>query len=128
MPCVRIATGPWIGGREGDMLEAVQTALVEAFKIPPTDRDVVLDVYEPHRRLVPGGRSDRFTRIEIIGIAARSMEAKRALYRILADKLEHLGVPRRETRFVLIEPMPENWGVTGGVPASEVNLGFKIDV
>lgn len=126
MPCVRIATG--IVGREAELLEAVQAALVEAFKIPQTDRDVVLDIYEPHRRMLSPGRSDRFTRVEIMGIAARSMEAKRALYRILADKLEHLGVPRRETRFVLIEPAPENWGVNGGVPASDVDLGFKIDV
>ena len=128
MPCVRIATGPWIVGRELELIEGVQAAIVEAFKIPATDRDVVLDIYEPHRRIVSPGRSDRYTRIEIIGIAARSMEAKRALYRLLADNLERLGVPRFETRFVLIEPMPENWGVSGGLPASEADLGFKINV
>lgn len=128
MPCVRIATGPWIVGRELELIEAVQAAIVEAFRISATDRDVVLDIYEPHRRIVPAGRSDRFTRIEIIGIAARSIDAMRALYRILADNLERLGVPRHETRFVLIEPAPENWGVSGGLPASEVDLGFKTNV
>ena len=128
MPSVRIATGPWVVGRELELIEAVQAAIVEAFRIPATDRDVVLDIYEPHRRIVSAGRSDRFTRIEIIGIAARTMDAKRTLYRLLADNLERLGVPRRETRIVLIEPAPENWGVSGGLPASEADLGFKINV
>lgn len=28
----------------------------------------------------------------------------------------------------LMESAPENWGIRGGVPASEVDLGFRIDV
>jgi phenylpyruvate tautomerase PptA (4-oxalocrotonate tautomerase family) len=128
MPCVRIATGLWATGREAAVIAAVQSALVEAFRLPEGDRDVVLDLYGAERRIVPAGRSDRYTRVEIIGIAARSAEAKRALYRAIADNLERLGVPRLESRIVLIEPPPENWGVKGGIPASEADLGFRIDV
>jgi hypothetical protein len=29
---------------------------------------------------------------------------------------------------VLLEPPLENWGIRGGRPASEVDLGFKIDI
>ena len=128
MPCVRIATGPWAAGLEMQLIEAVQSALVAAFKIPDGDRDVVLDLYGENRRIVSTGRSERYTRIEIIGIAARSIDAKRALYQAIAANLEAVGVPRSETRIVLIEPPPEDWGIKGGLPASEADLGFKIDV
>lgn len=128
MPCVRIATGMWASGIEVKLIEAVQAALVSAFKIPEWDRDVVLDLYDETRRIISTGRSERYTRIEIIGIAARSMEAKRALFKSIADNLEAVGVPRTESRIFLIEPPPESWGVKGGLLASETDLGFKIDV
>jgi phenylpyruvate tautomerase PptA (4-oxalocrotonate tautomerase family) len=128
MPCVRISTGTWAAGSELKIIDAVQSALVSAFKIPAWDRDVVLDVYDERRRIVSTGRSERYTRIEIIGIAARSMDAKRALFKAISDNLEAVGVPRNETRMVLIEPHADNWGIKGGIPASEADIGFEIKV
>lgn len=128
MPCVRIATGKWAVGTEMKLIEAVQAALVSAFRIPEWDRDVVLDLYDGNRRIVSIGRSERYTRVEIVGIAARSVDAKRALFKAIAGNLEAVGVPRNETRIFLIEPPPESWGIKGGVPASEADLGFKVDV
>lgn len=128
MPCVRIATGLWATGVEMKLIEAVQSALVSAFQIPEADRDIVLDLYNESRRIFSTGRSDRYTRIEIVGIAARSIEAKRALFRTIANNLEAVGVPRQESRIYLIEPPAESWGVLGGTLASEATLGFHIDV
>ncbi len=128
MPCVRIATGKWAVGSEMKLIEAVQSALVSAFRIPEWDRDLVLDLYDENRRIVSTGRSERYTRIEIIGIAARSMDAKRSLFKSIADNLEAAGVPRTETRIFLVEPPADNWGIKGGLPASEADLGFKVDV
>ncbi|MEZ5817038.1 MAG: tautomerase family protein [Hyphomicrobiaceae bacterium] len=128
MPCVRIATGTWAVGIESKLIEAVQAALVSAFKIPEWDRDVVLDIYDENRRIVSTGRSERYTRVEIIGIAARSTDAKRALFKAIADTLEAVGVPRTESRIFLIEPPADSWGIKGGQLASEADLGFKIDV
>lgn len=128
MPCVRISTGTWAAGSEMKLIEAVQSALVAAFGIPERDRDVVLDLYEANRRIVSNGHSERYTRVEIVGIAARSVEAKRALFKAIADNLQAAGVPRKEMRIFLIEPAPESWGVKGGLLASEADLGFRIDV
>jgi phenylpyruvate tautomerase PptA (4-oxalocrotonate tautomerase family) len=128
MPCVRIATGAWATGSEMKLIEAVQSALVAAFRILEPDRDVVLDIYEENRRIVSNGHSERYTRVEIVGIAARSLEAKRALFKAIADNLQAAGVPRKEMRIFLIEPPAENWGVGGGLLASEVDMGFKINV
>jgi hypothetical protein len=35
---------------------------------------------------------------------------------------------RTRIKITLIEIPPENWGLRGGMPASEIDLGFKIDV
>ena len=127
MPCVRIATGTWAVGIEMKLIDAVQSALISAFRIPEWDRDVVLDLYDANRRIVSTGRSERFTRIEIIGIAARSLEAKRTLFKAIVDNLEAVGVPRTETRICLLEPPAESWGIKGGQLASEADLGFAIN-
>jgi phenylpyruvate tautomerase PptA (4-oxalocrotonate tautomerase family) len=128
MPSTRITTGAWAKGRETSVLEAVQRALLSALKIPDYDRDIVLDLYEPDRRIVPTGRSERYTRIEVILFSGRSLDAKKSLYRAVVANLHELGVPASEIKIVLIEAPPEDWGLRGGQPASEIDLGFRIDV
>ncbi|MBP6768930.1 MAG: tautomerase family protein [Reyranella sp.] len=89
---------------------------------------MVLDLYDENRRIVSAGRSERYTRVEIVGIAARSLETKRALFKAIADNLEAVGVPRNESRIFLIELPPDYWGINGGVLASEADIGFEIKV
>jgi phenylpyruvate tautomerase PptA (4-oxalocrotonate tautomerase family) len=128
MPSSRITTGAWAKGHEASVLEAVQNALLSALKIPDYDRDIVLDLYEPDRRIVPAGRSERYTRIEVILFSGRSLDAKKSLYQAVVANLHELGVPASEIKIVLIEAPPEDWGLRGGQPASEIDLGFRIDV
>jgi phenylpyruvate tautomerase PptA (4-oxalocrotonate tautomerase family) len=111
-----------------DELVRTVNALVGAFKIPEWDRAVVLQLYPANRRIVSTAPSERLTRIGIIGIAARLLAAKRALFNAIADNLDAIGVPRSETRIRLIEPPAESWGVNGGQLASGVDLGFVIQV
>lgn len=128
MPSVNIFTGSWARGQERALLDAVHAAMVSAIGIPEGDRDAVLDCYDDHCRLVPASSSDRYTRVEIKLFAGRSIEAKRALYRELVQNLAALGVPAQDTKIVLIEVERHNWGLRGGVPGSELTLGFKVDV
>jgi phenylpyruvate tautomerase PptA (4-oxalocrotonate tautomerase family) len=60
--------------------------------------------------------------------SGRSMETKRTLFRTLVANLSEFGVPANEIKIILIEVPAENWGLRGGLPASEINLGFKVDV
>ena len=39
-----------------------------------------------------------------------------------------VGVPATDIKIALIESPAENWGLRGGIPVSEIDLGFKIDV
>jgi len=128
MPSTRITTGTWARGSEREVIETVQSALLSALKIPDYDRDVVLDIYDAATRIVPTGRSERYTRIEVVMFSGRSLDAKRALYQALVANLSALGVPATEIKIILQEVPAENWGLRGGQPASEIDLGFKVDV
>jgi phenylpyruvate tautomerase PptA (4-oxalocrotonate tautomerase family) len=128
MPSTRIVTGPWAIGREMELIEAVQSALQSAIKIPEWDRDAIVDLCDGTRRAVPTGNSERFTRVEIELISGRSIEAKRNLYRAIVERLAVIGVPELEIRIILIEIPMQNWGIQGGVPASESGISFKVDV
>lgn len=128
MPSTRIMTGEWAKGRESEIIEAVQASLSASLKLPDWDRDVVLDLYNDKRRIIPTGRSERYTRVEIKMFSGRSIEAKRALYRSVVHNLVALGVPPTEIKIILSEVPAQNWGLRGGLPASEIDLGFKVDV
>ncbi|MCS3451198.1 MULTISPECIES: tautomerase family protein [Bradyrhizobium] len=128
MPSTRITTGNWAEGNEPQIIEAVQSALAAALRIPDWDRDIVLDLYGSRTRITPTGRSERYTRVEVTLFAGRSMDAKRALYKALVADLSEVGVPSAEIKIILVEVPSENWGIRGGIPASEIDLGFKIDV
>jgi phenylpyruvate tautomerase PptA (4-oxalocrotonate tautomerase family) len=128
MPSTRIMTGEWAKGRESEIIEAVQASLSASLKVPDWDRDVVLDLYNDKRRIIPTGRSERYTRVEIKMFSGRSIEAKRALYRSVVHNLVALGVPATEIKIILSEVPAQNWGLRGGLPASEIDLGFKVDV
>lgn len=113
---------------EEGLIAAVHAALVEALKIPEWDRTIRLVVHEPHRFAIPPGRSDRYTLIHVDLFAGRSLEAKKNLYQAIVRNLEQCGIPGDHVKMLLRESDAENWGVRGGVPASEVELGFKVDV
>jgi hypothetical protein len=110
------------------VIDAVQSALREVLKIPESDRTLRLIEHLPSHFAVPPGRGDRFTLVEITMFSGRSMDAKRTLYQAIVRNLVPLGVPALDIKITLIETPPENWGLRGGMPASEIDLGFKIDV
>ena len=66
--------------------------------------------------------------MEIDLFSGRSLAAKKALYRAIVGNLAAFGIPADQIKVLLRESAAENWGIRGGVPASEVDLGFKVDV
>jgi Tautomerase enzyme len=109
------------------VIDAVQSALREALKIPESDRTLRLIEHAASHFAVPPGRGEKFTLVEVTMFSGRSMDAKRTLYQAIIRNLVPLGVPALDIKITLIETPPENWGLRGGMPASEIDLGFKID-
>jgi phenylpyruvate tautomerase PptA (4-oxalocrotonate tautomerase family) len=129
MPIVRVEI------REGKspeykkaILDSVHAALVEGFRIPDWDRMQLL--YElPASRFEAGHKSDNVTIVTITAFAGRSREAKKKLYSSLANRLAFSpGIAGSDLTIVLVEPPLEDWGIRGGKPADEVDIGFKVDV
>jgi hypothetical protein len=115
---------------ETGIMEAVHAAMRKALKILPGDRNVRLIVHEPHRFAYPPAREqgEYYTHISIDLFAGRSLDAKRNLYQAIVRNLAPFGIPADHVKILLREITADNWGIRGGVPASEVDLGYKIDV
>jgi phenylpyruvate tautomerase PptA (4-oxalocrotonate tautomerase family) len=71
---------------------------------------------------------NRYTIVTIECFAGRSLEAKRRLHREIVARLEAFGIPRDHVTVILHEIPLNNWGAFGGLPASDVALGFEIEV
>ena len=114
---------------ETALMDAVHAAVVAAFRIPERDRTVRLIVHAPHRFRVPPGLAhpECATVVSIDAFAGRSLDAKRDLFRIMAENLEGLGIPRDHLKVVIRDVPRENWGL-GGRAGSDVEIGFAIEV
>jgi phenylpyruvate tautomerase PptA (4-oxalocrotonate tautomerase family) len=111
------------------IMDAVHSALVEAFRIPPGDKHIRLTVHEPHRMAVPPSRTqpELQTLVAIDCLSGRSIDAKRRLYAEMTERLAALGIPADHVSIVVRDSPAENWGIAG-VPASEIDLGFDVNV
>lgn len=129
MPLVTITTRTNRTREQKDaLIQSVHQSLVESFQIPPTDTFCRIISLEPLDFIVPPGKSAAFVLVEIQAFPGRSLDAKRSLYAGIVTRLQQIGIEPTDVFIVLQEPSLENWGIRGGIPASEVNLGFKVDV
>lgn len=129
MPEVRIEVREGRSASEKKaLLQAVHSALVEALRIPEHDRIQRLYELSAENFEIPPDKTEMFTLIEVTMFPGRSLDAKRVLYRALVRNLGDLGVAPDDVFIILREPPMENWGIRGGVPASEVDLGFEVEV
>src|ERR1700687_2033862 len=108
------------------ILDALHAAFVEALKIPGTDRNQLVHEYAPEHFEAAYGPDSVF--VEAVIFPGRSLEAKRKLYRLIADGLAAAGVARDRVLIVLHEPPLESGGIRGGEAATDVQMGFKIDL
>ena len=109
------------------LLDAIHAALLDAFKIPENDRTQRIFEFEPENFDIPEEKTSNYTIIEIDVFPGRSLDAKRKLYQKIVQNLSEQIQPN-DILVILKEPSLENWGVRGGMPASEIDLGFKLDV
>ncbi len=110
------------------LIEAVYLAQREALRVPEWDRQIRYIEHKPdHFHVIPG-TSENYVLVEISMFSGRSLEAKRALYKRIVERVTPLGIDPSDITIVIHEIPAENWGIRGGVPASEVELGYKVDV
>ena len=110
------------------MIDAVYLAQREALKVPEDDRQIRYIEHLPEHFAVPSDKTENYTYVEILLFPGRSLEAKRHLYRSIVERFGALGISPHDVFIVVQEPHLDNWGIRGGQPASEVNLGFSLNV
>lgn len=112
------------------IIDAVHAALVAAFRIPENDKHVRLIEHLPHRLAHPPSLAEPelMTLVTVDCFAGRSVDAKRALYREIVERLSALGIPADHITITVRDLATENWGIRGGQAACDVNIGFDINV
>jgi len=105
-------------------MDTVHESMVETLKIPANDKNIRLMDYD----------ADCFDTkppyqyfIEIIMFSGRTKETKSKLFRSLVDKLhDKLNIDPQSVFIVINEQPTENWGIRGGISASDVQLDFTV--
>jgi phenylpyruvate tautomerase PptA (4-oxalocrotonate tautomerase family) len=129
MPLARIEVRKKRPAEEvAEIMEAVYQAQREALKVPDGDRQIRYVEHKSAYFSVPPGKTENYTLVEITLFPGRSLEAKRHLYKSIVQRFGALGIAPSDIFIVLYEPPLDNWGLRGGTPASEVDLGFNLNV
>ena len=129
MPISRIEVRKrWNAEDKRRLMETLHNALMATFKIPAGDKLIRFVEHAPEDFIVPPGCTENYVLVELSIFPGRSLDAKRQLYRAIVDGLGELKIAPTDVRIVLHEIPMENWGIRGGIPASEVDLGFSVTV
>jgi phenylpyruvate tautomerase PptA (4-oxalocrotonate tautomerase family) len=109
------------------MMQALYEAQREALKVPEDDRQIRYVEHKREHFPIPPDKTENYTIVEISIFPGRSLEAKRNLYKGIFQRFEKLGIQATDLIVILNEPHMDNYGIRG-LPASEVEIGFKLDV
>ena len=128
MPIVHVHVRAGRAAREKqEILDGVHAALVEAFRIPERDRHQILHEHAPEH--FDSAKGPGATIVELSVFAGRTTDAKRRLYAAIVRNLERApGIAPTDVLIVLHEPPLECWGIRGGKAATDVAIGFAVDV
>ena len=110
------------------VIEALYQAQREALQVPEWDRQIRYVEHKADYFHVVPGRTENYLLVEISLFAGRSIDAKRALYRSIVQRLGRLGVQPSDITIVVYDIPLHDWGIRGGQAASDVDLGFKVDI
>ena len=101
---------------------------MDELRLPEWDRQIRYTEYHSDFFQIIPGRTDNYVLVEITLFSGRSLDTKKSLYQNIVQRLGQLGISETDVTIILYEVPAENWGIHGGLPASEVDLGFKVDI
>lgn len=125
MPLVKIEI---CEGRSREKLlqlqKTVMDSVVKVLELPDNDRNIRLQEYKPGSFSM---KPPYEILIEISLFKGRTIKTKKLLYQTIIENLRNLEI-KKESVFILLNEQPlENWGVRGGIPASEIEFDFVIE-
>lgn len=108
------------------IMNSVMDSVVDILQLLQNDRNIRIVEYPPELfQLKPP-----YTML--IGISmfqGRTTATKKKLFQAIVNNLELYGLIEKEKVLITLNEQPmENWGVRGGIPASEIDLGFNVEI
>ena len=108
--------------------QVIHECVMEALEFPADKRAHRFFPMDKEDMLLPTGRTDAYTIIEILMIEGRSVEARKKLIRLLFDKIrDKVGIEHQDIEICILESPACNWGFRGQ-HGDEVQLSYRIDV
>ncbi|HEY3837091.1 MAG TPA: tautomerase family protein [Bryobacteraceae bacterium] len=108
--------------------DVVHSCVVDALQYPADKRAHRFIQLEPNEFYYPPGRSERYTIVEFSMFEGRSVEAKKALIRLMFERFEkEIGIAPIDLEMTIFETPRHNWGFRG-LPGDEHALNYKIEV
>ena len=101
--------------------------MVDILKIPADDRLVIVDT-KRNGFYLPNSSAGNYLLFEIQMFTGRTQETKKKLYKALFTLAKKYGVDGLNTNVILRDVEKQDWGIQGGQPASEIDLGFKTEI
>ena len=111
-----------------DLSNVIHACVMDALGMPKDKRAHRFMPMAKANFLMPGGRSDAYTIIEISMIEGRTAETKKKLIRLLFDRIrDEIGIEWMDLEICIYESPPCNWGFRG-MHGDEIKLSYKVNV
>lgn len=108
--------------------DTIHECVVEALAYPRDKRAHRFFALDPDDFKVPAGRSERYVIIEISMFEGRSVDTKKALFRLLFERLERdCAITPMDVEVTITETPRHNWAMRG-LPGDELDLTYRVDV
>lgn len=113
---------------KGDMSDVLHDCMMRVLGMPEDKRAHRFVPLDKSNYFYPGGRTDKYTVIEISLMQGREVETKKALIKAIFDKFESvLGISPVDVEITINEQPAHCWGFRG-ITGDEAKLNYKINV
>ncbi len=129
MPQIRIyGRHEHLNAHRDGISKAIHQSVMDALGLPEEKRFHRFIGLDAADFIHPGDRTRQYTIIEISMFEGRSVEAKKALIRLLFERLEtDCGIAPQDVEITIFETPRHNWGIRG-LPADELTLDYTVKV
>jgi phenylpyruvate tautomerase PptA (4-oxalocrotonate tautomerase family) len=108
--------------------EVIHSCVMDALQFPADKRAHRFIGLAQEDMLMPGGRTDAYTIIEISMMEGRTTETKKKLIRLLFDRIrDEVGIEHQDVEICIFESPACNWGFRG-MHGDEIQLNYKVNI
>lgn len=108
------------------LMDCIHEEMVHILNIPEDDKNIRVMEYEPELFVM---KPPYEMLIEIVMFSGRKEDTKAKLYKAIVENLRSkLSVDPQTVFIVVNEQQKENWGLQGGISASNISFDFNVEV